>query len=372
MNMARLNILDDPGKMREIDKSNMLRFCVEAGEHYKQAARLAETFSIDYARPGNIVVAGMGGSGIGGELMKDWARDRVDVPIEACKEYSLPAYVQRRTLVLVISYSGETEETLSVFRDAIKKKCMIACISSGGKLHEFAERLSLPHLLVPSGMAPRASLPYLFVPLIIALSKMHLVSSVNGEISETINELKRIGRDNSPEKPLRCNFSKQLAKNLAGTIPAVYGFGYYRTAAQRMKTQFNENSKNPAKWETFPELDHNEIVGWEHPAKLAECFSAILIRDSEEAPEIKQRIDVTKELIRLRVKRIYELNSLGTSRLTKMASVICIGDFASVYLAILRGIDPTPVNTIALLKTKLEDTGLKKKVLRELQELTLK
>lgn len=369
MNMAGLRILDDLEKIRNIDKSNMLSFCVEASEHYRKAARLAETFSLDYANPDTIVVAGMGGSGIGGELLKDWARDRIAVPIEVCKEYSLPAYAHRKTLVFVVSYSGETEETLSVFRDAIKRKCMIASISSGGKLHEFAERLSLPNLLVPSGMAPRATLPYLFIPLVTTLDNIGLVSNVDDEISETTSLLKQVGLDNSPDKPLDDNSSKKLAKNVCGTIPAVYGFGFYRTAAQRLKTQFNENSKNPAKWETFPELDHNEIVGWEEPAKLAQCFSAILIRDPEEPPEIRQRIDVTKELMSRQMKRIYEVQSLGTSRLAKMTSVICTGDFASVYLAILRGIDPTPVKTITLLKSKLEYTGVKEKVLRELQRL---
>jgi glucose/mannose-6-phosphate isomerase len=367
--MTRPKILDDPEKMRKIDRGNMLSFCVRAGEHYRQAARLAETFSVDYAKPDTIVVAGMGGSGIGGELLKDWARDRITVPIEVCKDYSLPAYVQRKTLVFVVSYSGETEETLSVFRDAIERKCMIVCISSGGKLHEFAERLSLPHLLVPSGMAPRATLPYLLIPLLTTLGKIRLVSGINDEISETISVLKQVGLENSPEKLLDDNPSKKLAKNVRGTVPAVYGFGFYRTAAHRLKTQFNENSKNPAKWETFPELDHNEIVGWEEPAELAECFSAIFIRDPEEPPEIRQRIEVTKGLMSRRMRRIYELHSLGTSRLTRMASVICRGDFASVYLAILRGIDPTPVKTITLLKKELERTGVKKKVLRELQRL---
>jgi glucose/mannose-6-phosphate isomerase len=370
--MTGLKILDDPEEMRRIDKSDMVSFCVEAPKHYAQAAELARTFSVDYNKPDTIVVAGMGGSGIGGELLKDWARDRIAVPIEVCKEYTLPAYANRRTLVFVVSYSGETEETLSVFRDAIKRKCMIICVSSGGKLHEFAERMSLPHLLVPAGMAPRATLPYLFIPLLTTLETFGLISGVDGEISETVKILKKVSVDNSPERPLSRNFSKMLAKNVRGTVAAVYGFGFYRTVAQRLKTQFNENSKSPAKWETFPELDHNEIVGWEEPAGLARYFTAILIRDAEEPTGIHQRIEVTRELMSRHIKKIYELHGLGTSRLARMSSVICTGDFASVYLAILRGIDPTPVKTITLLKSRLEQTGVKAKVLRELQKLALK
>jgi glucose/mannose-6-phosphate isomerase len=370
--MVKLETLDDPDQIGAIDKSNMLSFCVEAPKHYTQAAKLAKTLSIDYPRPEMIIAAGMGGSGIGGELLKDWARDRISVPIDVCKEYSLPACARKNTMVFVVSYSGETEETLSVLRDAIKKNCKVVCISSGGKLHEFSEKLNFPHLLVPSGMAPRATLPYLFIPLLTSLEKIGLASGVDNEISETTKVLKQVSAENSPEKPSSSNFSKKLAKNVVGTVPAVYGFGYYRTVAQRLKTQFNENSKNPAKWETFPELDHNEIVGWEAAAEFSRCFSTIIIRDAEEPDGIRQRIEVTKELINRQIRKIYELRSVGESRLAKMASVICTGDFASVYLAILRGIDPTPVNTITLLKGNLERTGLKQKVIQELQRLASK
>ena len=370
--MTRLEIVDDPDEIGRIDRSDMLSFCVEAPRHYAQAAKLAKTLSVDYPKPNTIVVAGMGGSGIGGELLKDWARDRITVPIEVCKEYSLPAYAHKNTLVFVVSYSGETEETLSVFRDAVRRKCMIICISSGGKLDEFAEKLSLPHLLVPSGMAPRATLPYLLMPLIMALEKIGLVSGVDDEISKITRVLEQISTENSPEKPLSSNFSKKLAADIKGTVPAVYGFGFYRTVAQRLKTQFNENSKNPAKWESFPELDHNEIVGWEAAGEFAKCFSAIFIRDAEEPNEIHQRIEVTKGLMNRHVGKLLEVYSRGESRLAKMTSVICTGDFTSVYLAILRRIDPTPVNTITVLKQKLEKTGVKEKVLRELQKLSSK
>lgn len=367
-----MKVIDDVNEIRKIDKSDMLSFCVEAPKHYTRAAKLAQNLPFEYPKPNIIVVAGMGGSGIGGDLLKDWARDRIKVPIEVCKEYSLPAFAEKKTLVIVVSYSGETEETLSVLRDALKKKCMIAGVSSGGKLHEFAEKTGFPHLLVPSGMAPRATLPYLFVPLLFTMEKLGLTSGINEEISETLKALEQISRDNSPQKSSSDNFSKKLAENILGTVPAVYGQGFYRTVAQRMKTQFNENSKNPAKWETFPELDHNEIVGWEEALEFTKCFSAILIRDDEEPIEIRQRIEVTKNLMSRSVKKIFEVKGVGKSRLARMASIICTGDFTSVYLAILRGVDPTPVKTITSLKTKLEETGFKKEVLRELQKLASK
>ena len=370
--MPSTRILDNIDEIKKIDKNNMLSFCVDAPKHYENAAKQAKTISLDYPKPKTIIVAGMGGSAIGGELLKDWARNRLSVPIEICREYSLPAYVDKSTLVFVVSYSGETEETLNVFLEAIKRKCMTIAISSGGALAEFAEKLNVPHLLVPSGMAPRATLPYLFAPLPILLEKIGLVSDVNLEISEAIQVLKQVSELNSPEEVVKNNFSKKLALSIYGTVPAVYGFDFYRAVAQRFKTQFNENSKIPAKWEYFPELNHNEIVGWEGVGKLAQNFSIILIRDNDESEAIRQRIESTKELILKEAVKVFEVCGTGKGKIAKMSSLICTGDFTSVYLAILRGIDPTPVKTITLLKKRIKQSGVKEKIIRELQKLTTK
>jgi glucose/mannose-6-phosphate isomerase len=372
MGLPKKTVLDDLDQIKKIDRSNMLSFCVEAPNHYEKATQLAKEIKISYPKPRSIIVAGMGGSAIGGELLKDWARDRITVPLDVCRDYHLPVYANRTTLVLATSYSGETEETLSTFLEALKKKCMIICISSGGALQEFAEKLSIPHLLVPSGMAPRATLPYLFMPLIAILEKLKLTSRLDPEFSETIRVLKEISAENSPEKPTNKNLSKTLASNINGTIPAVYGFGFYRAVAQRLKTQFNENSKNPAKWEFFPELNHNEIVGWEAAQEFAKYFSIIFIRDAKEPREIRQRIEVTKEIISQQAIKLFEVWSKGKSRLAKMSSVVCTGDFTSVYLAVLRGVDPTPVKTIDLLKERLKQTHVKEKTIHELQKLVKK
>ncbi|MEM3823825.1 MAG: bifunctional phosphoglucose/phosphomannose isomerase [Candidatus Bathyarchaeia archaeon] len=370
--MPKTNSLDNIERIKKIDKSNMLSFCVNSSKHYEEAAKIARKFSITHPKPQKIIVAGMGGSAIGGELLKDWARDKALVPIEVEREYSLPAYADKNTLVFVVSYSGETEETLSVFLDAIRRGCMIVCVSSGGKLLEFAEKFGLSFIPIPSGMPPRAALPYLFMPLLIALEKIGLVSKVGTEISEAVKILEKVSSENSPEKPSSVNFSKTLALNINGTVPVVYGFGFYRSVAQRFKQQFNENSKIPSKWEFLPELNHNEIVGWEEAGKMAENFSAIFLRDGEEPKEIRDRIEVTKELMCKEKVKVFEVWSVGESRLAKMLSTISIGDFTSVYLALLRRVDPTPVKTIAMLKEKMKQSGVKEKILRELQKLAEK
>jgi glucose/mannose-6-phosphate isomerase len=364
--------LDEIDEIRKIDKSNMLSFCVEAPKHYREAAKTAEKISLAYSKPANIIVAGMGGSAIGGELLKDWTRDKAPFPIEVNREYSLPAYADKKSLILIASYSGETEESLSTFLHAVKRKCMIHCISSGGSLLEFAEKIGVSYLRIPSGMPPRAALPYLFVPLLMSLEKLNLIPSVSESLKEAMKILEKVSGENSPEKPAKNNFSKTLASNIGKTVPVVYGFGIYRSVAQRFKQQFNENSKIPAKWECFPELNHNEVVGWEEAGKLAKNFSTIFIRDKTEPVAIRSRIEATKTLMLSTQSNIFEVWSQGKSDLARMLSTILVGDFTSVYLAILRKVDPTPVKTINMLKDRMKESGTKEKIIRDLAKIAAK
>jgi glucose/mannose-6-phosphate isomerase len=214
----------------------------------------------------------MGGSAISGELLIDWTRDELRIPMAICREYALPAYAGKDTLVIVNSYSGDTEESLSLLIDALNRKCMVICIGSGGRLLEAAQRLDLPHVRVPSGMPPRAALPFMFTPLIVIVEKLGLVHSVDNEFLETVKVLKYISEADSPGQPYEKNSSKQLASQILHTIPIIYGFGMYRGAAQRLKQQFNENGKTPAKWDYFSELNHNETVGWESSDEFLNDF----------------------------------------------------------------------------------------------------
>jgi glucose/mannose-6-phosphate isomerase len=370
--------LDEISEIRKIDKSNMLSFCTEAAKHYSRAEKIARSLlkepylvshALGHAPFDNIIVTGMGGSAIGGELLKDWTRDKAQVPIEVSRAYSLPVYANKNSLVLIVSYSGETEESLSAFLDAVNRDCMVFCVSSGGSLLEFAEKLGVPYLRVPSGFPPRAALPYLFTPLLVLLEKLRVVSGVSAGLSEAMSVLERVSGENASEKPVKNNFAKTLAVGINATVPVVYGFGVFRGVAQRFKQQFNENSKVPSKWEFFSELNHNEVVGWEGAGKLAKCFSAIFIRDENESDEIRSRIEITKALMQPAGSKLFEVWSQGKSALARMLSTVCIGDFTSVYLAILRNVDPTPVETISLLKQKIKQSGTKEKIIRELKLL---
>jgi glucose/mannose-6-phosphate isomerase len=359
------SVLDDLDYVKNVDKSGMLSLLGHSAENYSKSAELVKRNLICNFKPRNIIISGMGGSAIGGELLKDWAKSKAGMPVEVCRDYFLPEYADRTTLVFINSYSGETEESLSALLDSVRRKCRIICISSGGRLLEFAEKLGLNYVRVPSGMPPRAALPFMFIPLLIQTEKFMRASDVEEEISEAIEVVGQVSIANSPQKSFDNNFSKKLASEINGTIPTTYGFGIFRGAAQRFKQQFNENSKVHAKWEYFSELDHNEIVGWEDEG-LSACFSTIYIRDKKEPREIRLRIETTRKLVTSTVKA-FEVWSQGTSDLSRMLSVICIGDFVSVYLAILRGVDPTPVKNISTLKQRLEQGKARLKIIKALQ-----
>ncbi len=362
-------LLDNVERIKNCDKSGMLDFSVNAAHHYREAAKNAERIIVDYPKPSNIVVAGLGGSAIGGDLLKDWAKTQLSVPIEVSREYKLPAYANKKTLVFITSYSGDTEETLGSFLDAIKRKCMIYCISSGGALLKYAQKLKVPYLQVPGGMPPRAALPYMLLPLLVYMEKAGLVKGLQKELKEAISLIEKISIDNGPEKATVDNFAKGLAQNIGESTPTIYGFGFYRSVAQRFKQQFNENSKSAAKWEYFPELDHNEVVGWEGRGEQCKWYSIILIRDVDEPVEIESRIEVTKQIMERRGLIMVDLEVQGKSPLAKMLSTIVVGDFTSLYLSVLRGEDPTPVKTITTLKNTLAQNGVRDKIIAELEKL---
>ncbi len=363
----KLSILDDLEFLKSFDKDNMLKIQTSFPENCKDALRrgkalktpkrlsISKNVKITYTTPNNIIIAGMGGSAIGGDVLKDWLRDRVRIPIEVSRSYNLPAYANEKTLVVAVSYSGNTEETLSSFLDAIERRCMVVSISSGGLLEDFSKKLQNPFIKLPENLPPRTAFPYLFFPLIEICNKLDVINSNKWEIEETIKMLKNVREELAPETKTSKNTAKQLALALQGHIPIIYGFGYYRGVALRLKEQFNENSKTLSKCECFPELNHNEVVGWTGIKDLGKHFVIILIRDHDEPNVIKNRIDITKKIVLdKKANRVLEIYGKGESKLAKMLSVLYIGDFTSIYLALANRINPTPVEIITKIKSELQ------------------
>jgi glucose/mannose-6-phosphate isomerase len=198
------------------------------------------------------------------------------------------------------------------------------------------------------------AVPYLFFPLAAAVEKIGLVSGIEEELEETPKVLKALAEENALVVPMIENPAKKLAWELRLTIPVVYGFRQYRAVAVRFKSELNENSKIPAKWENFPELNHNDIVGWEATSKLTKKFTVVLIRDEDEPPEISNRIEATKKLSLPKARKVLEVKTRGKTTLAKMFSVLFLGDMTSVYLAILLGVDPAPVKIITAMKKEMQ------------------
>ena len=349
-----VTVLDNPEKINLIDHSCMLGDLAKTPDYCRDAIKRAKKIIVPKClNPKNIVVVGMGGSAIGGEILQSWLRDELSIPIDVCKDYILPAYVNKDTLVFVNSYSGNTEETLTAFMSATQRKCTIMSITSGGQLEEFCKKLQVPYVKVPSGLQPRVAISYMFFPIPILLEKLGILTNIEAELEETINVLENVGKANAPDVPVEANLAKQLATKLVNTIPVIYGFRQYSSVAHRLKVQFNENSKLHSKFDVFPELNHNETVGYEAPDAINKKHSVILIRDPSEPTEIRSRIETTTDLVFKRAKNVLEIDANGKAKLAKMFSVLFTGDFASVYLAILQNIDPTPVKIIDLVKSEL-------------------
>ncbi|WP_309493643.1 bifunctional phosphoglucose/phosphomannose isomerase [Candidatus Hecatella orcuttiae] len=351
--------LDDPEAVASVDRGGMSRFLEENPAHYKQALEIGEQAELGSLEKADgfekILFLGMGGSSIGGSLIKDWAYDRLPVPVEVWRDSTLPRYADEKTLIVAISYSGNTLETLTSFSEAVKRGCPTLALSSGGFLREQCRESGLPHVKVPKGLQPRQALPYLMVPPAVVLERLRLLDGVKAEVAEAVKVMEAMAGSLKVSTPTEKNPAKALAVELKGTLPTVYGFREYASVAYRVKTQLNENSKMLSRFELFPEANHNEVQGWERLSpQLASMLSVLLLRDREEPPDMRARIEAAKSLFTRKIPRVHELYGEGSSRMAKMLSLIYLGDYLSLYLAVLNQVDPTPVESITALKKDVE------------------
>ena len=349
-------MIEDLDLISEIDKSDMLGAVAKLPEQIKEAKQIVDSTTLgSIYKIDNIVISGMGASSISGDIVQTLLRDRIDIPIFVTRQYDLPKWANKDTLVISQSYSGNTEETLSTFKHASQKKSKIICISSGGKLQEFCQSREVPHIKIPSGFPPRAATGYILFSALYALKKIGVLNiDIESEIEETITIADEFRNHNKKEVPEPENISKQMAKKILNTIPQVYGFGIYSPIAKRWCTQFNENSKLICRYDEVPECNHNDIIGWSMNPEISKKFTCILFRDDEnESIYISKRLNFMKKLFDEVAGNVIEIKALGKKRLAKMIYTMYIGDFVSCYLAILRKIDPTPVDAITELKNEL-------------------
>ena len=342
---------------RKQDPSNMMGhilnfpFMVEDAIRIGRSARLPDGLR----NLKKILITGLGGSAIGGDILKNILSDKCAVPVTVNRNYYMPKWVDAQTLVIAVSHSGNTEETLSAFKDALKKKAKLLAVTTGGTLEKLAKQNKLPVILVPAGAPPRASLPYLFFPVLLALQKLGYAKSEEAGLAEVPVLLEKLKKLYGPGVKTRNNPAKLLAGKIFSKPVIVIGCADTTDAtATRWKCQLAENSKVLAFSSVLPEMNHNEIVGWELLKKVLKHFAVVFLQDRGTSGPQKKRIALTRAIIKKRAGWTGEINSTGKSPLARIFSLIYLGDFASVYLALLYKKDPTAIKLIEDFKKALK------------------
>jgi len=340
--------------IRAVDKSQMNLRILNLYEQFEtQFSILNEKSKISKSKVKSIVVTGLGGSAIGGDLVRAYLSGECSVPILVNRNYTLPAFVDASTLVIVSSYSGNTEETLSAYQDAIQRKAQIFCITSGGTVEALALKHKHYTVKIPAGAPPRTAIGYSLVPMLQTLAKFGFIGDKGKDIAETARYLKEksLAYSNFKDKQ---NLAVSIAKKCFGKLPLIYTSDDFTSAVGvRWKGQICENAKMLAYSNVFPELNHNELVGWNQYRDLLKQTAVIMLHDKSDHPRTAFRMSITKSLIKKYTSAIIDVESEGNSLLTRLFSLILLGDWVSYYLSILNGVDATPVKAIDFLKESL-------------------
>ncbi len=348
--------LDDLQIIKEVDKSGFCQILLDLPDQCEKAKEIGASLEVpsQWRDFRNVVFTGLGGSAIGGDLIRSYLAGEAKVPIIVNRNYGLPEFVDQRTLLIVSSYSGGTEETLQAYEEGKKRSARIIAVTSGGELARMADRDGVPLVTIPSDLPPRAALGYLFLPALIILSKIEIASDKSSEIQKATACLRDLSKKLGPKLSSEDNQAKVLASSIYGRLPLIYGSNdFFDVVTMRWRTQLAENSKHLASSHLFPELTHNEIVGWVNPPDLIKDFMVIILRDRADHPRIARRMAVTCDIIKEVAADVIEVWSQGEGLLARVYSLIYIGDFTSFYLAVLNGVDPTPVERINYLKREL-------------------
>lgn len=302
----------------------------------------------------NIVVAGIGGSAAGGDFLKSLIEFEGSVPCFVARDYRMPAFVGSETLVFACSYSGNTEETLSSVRDALSRGASVIGITSGGELSKLCVENNLPVYQIPGGQPPRSALGYLLIPMVAACVQLGYLPEQ--KFNSAIEELEKCRADWKIESNTALNQPKALSTMLFGRVPIIYGLGSWQgTVASRWKSQINENSKIMCFANTFPELNHNEIVGWTlADQQNVKHWITVILENGLESQKMKTRAQVTADLIKSK-SELFHVAARGDCLLSQMLSLTYFGDFVSLYLAALYGTDPYEIVNIDILKKRLSE-----------------
>ncbi|HKJ31767.1 MAG TPA: bifunctional phosphoglucose/phosphomannose isomerase [Balneolales bacterium] len=341
--------------IREIDSEGMWDHLCSFPDHWNNAIKVTKTsnLNIDSDQFKNVLIAGMGGSAIGGDLIKAFAEDENQIPVYVNRHYKLPNWVDNKTLCIVSSYSGDTEETLQCFDEARSREAKIIGITSGGQLLDKVRKFGCDYVKMPERMSPRAALAYSFIPMYFIFQKAGLIEADEDQLKQTAVFL---GNQVDKFSNFIENEALSLAFDIQDTLPIIYSDGGLMEPVNlRWRGQFEENAKTLAFGNLLPEMNHNEIVGWDQIAHLTGRLSVIMLSDKEDNPRVTQRMSITKDLISEQANGCYVLKTQGDNKLSRLFSLIQFADWTSIYLALINRIDPTPTPKIDLLKRKLAE-----------------
>lgn len=347
--------LDSVATQKKYDPDGMLNLVEGFVEQCKHGEKLARAFKLPAVKGiQNIVICGMGGSAIGGDLLKAYTTSQMNVPVEVVRNYNLPNYVGSKTLVIASSYSGNTEESLEAYAEAKKRKAKIAAVSTGGTLAKLCKRDKNPCLIIPGGISPRAATGYSFIPLLVFFERWGLIANQNKALKSLYSTLSKSIKENRFSVSVKKNKAKQLAQKLHGKLPVIYtDQRYLYPTGARWRGQMNENAKHFAHDSIVPEMNHNEILGWGNPASVLKKTHLVYLLDKGIHKQSKKRFKIMKKIVGKYADGITEVNSHGSELLARMFSIVNFGDFVSCYLAYLNKQDPTPIPAIDFLKKEL-------------------
>ncbi len=350
-----MKTIDSLEQIEKHDVSKMQKLLIDFPRQIENALAIGEAIKIDRSLADKarvIVFTGLGGSAIGADVIKGYLQSEISCPILVNRSYVLPKFVGPETLLIVSSYSGNTEETIAAYGEGKKRGARIVTISSGGEIEKMAKEFGNPHIKIPSGFPPRAALGYSVIPLLLLFDKLGFIRFQKRDFEETVSILDQEKGRLMPGAVK--NEAKELAALLYQKYPLFYSASdHFEAVALRWRGQMEENAKSLATHHVLPEMNHNEIVGWHHPQEMIKDFVAVFLRDKEEHPRVQIRMKITQEIVEKKGAKVVQIWSRGKSLLARIFSLIYVGDFVSFYLAVLYEMDPTAVKVIDYLKGEL-------------------
>ncbi|MBN1446708.1 MAG: bifunctional phosphoglucose/phosphomannose isomerase [Bacteroidetes bacterium] len=351
-----MSSIDYAARVSSLDSHDMYSVLCDYPQQVRTGMDIGNTVNltaIDARRIRRMVICGMGGSAIGGDVLRVYAEALSPIPIVVIRGYGVPAFVGEDTLVAVLSYSGGTEESLAAYDDARARGAQCLVITSGGTLLVRAESEGVPVALIPGGLAPRCALGYLFFPLLMIAARLDVLDIQQSTLTSLIEMLETATREYADYLD-RDNQAIVIAEKLVGRLPVLYAAQTGLEAVLvRWRCQIEENAKMLAYSNVFPEMNHNEIVGWEQNPDLLRRIAVLVLHDRDDAPQIRRRISVTLDIIRPMAADIIEIHAREESALARVLGLICLGDWVSFYLAMATGVDPYPIENINRLKAAL-------------------